>query len=77
MPEIVHEDPHAQAETDLRSHIHGPNQLGGKDDTDFDPNTHNNKAIIELLDHKGTGIFQMLDEELSIPRGSDEQKGEA
>lgn len=32
-----------------------------------------NQSTLDLLDLKGTGIFSMIDEEINVPRGSDEQ----
>jgi myosin heavy subunit len=32
-----------------------------------------NQPTLDLLDLRGTGIFSMIDEEINVPRGSDEQ----
>jgi myosin heavy subunit len=31
-----------------------------------------NQATLDLLEAKATGVFSMLDEEISVPKGSDE-----
>ena len=33
---------------------------------------NNGGCVLELLEAKGTGIFSMIDEEISVPKGSDE-----